>query len=98
MWPGYGDNMRVLKWILERVEGSAPAGNAHVFGVSPRYEDLHWEGLSFTREQFASVIAIDPQAWTEEMKLHDELFEQLAHGLPQELRDTKARIEQQLGR
>lgn len=96
VWPGYGDNMRVLKWILQRVEGSAPAGDEHVFGVSPRYEDLRWEGLSFTREQFASVIAIDRQAWAEEMKLHDDLFRQLAHGLPQELLDTKARIERQL--
>lgn len=96
VWPGYGDNMRVLKWILERVEGRAPAGDEHVFGVSPRYEDLLWDGLSFSREEFASVIAIDPQAWAEEMKLHDALFEQLEQGLPQALSETKARIEAQL--
>jgi phosphoenolpyruvate carboxykinase (GTP) len=96
VWPGYGDNMRVLQWILQRVDGNAPAGDEHVFGVSPRYEDLSWQGLHFTREQFNDVIAIDPAAWAEEMKLHAELFKKLERGLPQELRDTKARIEQQL--
>jgi len=96
VWPGYGDNMRVLKWILQRVEGQASGGVEHVFGISPRYEDLNWNGLSFSREQFDSVIGIDPAAWAEEMKLHGELFEQLAHRLPQQLVQTKQRIEAQL--
>ena len=92
VWPGYGDNMRVLKWILQRVDGQG-AGEEHVFGISPRYEDLSWDGLAFSREQFDSVMAIDDAAWAEEMKLHGELFEQLSHRLPDELRTTKARIE-----
>ena len=95
VWPGYGENMRVLKWMLERVEGGA-AGSENVFGVSPRYEDLAWDGLAFSREQFASVIGVDTAAWQQELQLHDELFTQLAHHLPAELPATKARIAQRL--
>ncbi|MFN5723370.1 MAG: phosphoenolpyruvate carboxykinase (GTP), partial [Betaproteobacteria bacterium] len=82
VWPGYGENMRVLKWMLERVEGAAQ-GVEHVFGISPRYEDLSWSGLEFSRDQFDSVIGIDRAAWAEELKLHDELFEQLSYHLPE---------------
>ena len=95
VWPGYGENMRVLAWMLGRIDGTA-GGVAHAFGTSPRYEDLHWGGLSFTRAQFDSVIGIEPAAWQQELALHQELFTQLAHGLPPELPATKALIEQRL--
>ncbi|MFM8346308.1 MAG: phosphoenolpyruvate carboxykinase domain-containing protein, partial [Betaproteobacteria bacterium] len=65
-------------------------------GISPRYEDLSWAGLEFSRDQFDRVISIDQAAWAEELKLHDELFEQLAYHLPEELRQTKAQIAQRL--
>jgi phosphoenolpyruvate carboxykinase (GTP) len=95
VWPGYGENMRVLEWMLGRLEGTA-GGAENVFGTSPRFEDLRWDGLAFTREQFASVIGIDKAAWQQELVLHAELFQQLAHGLPAELPATKARIEARL--
>jgi phosphoenolpyruvate carboxykinase (GTP) len=95
VWPGYGENMRVLKWMLERVEGSAE-GVEHVFGFSPRYEDLSWSGLEFSRDQFDSVIGIDKAAWRDELKLHDELFAQLSHRLPEALKETKQAIEKRL--
>lgn len=95
VWPGYGENMRVLKWIIDRIEGKAQ-GVDHVFGVSPRYEDLNWTGLDFSAEQFATVTSIDKAAWEAELKLHTELFQQLAHHLPKELPETKAAIEQRL--
>jgi phosphoenolpyruvate carboxykinase (GTP) len=95
VWPGYGDNMRVLEWMIGRLEGRA-GGAENAFGLSPRYEDLRWDGLSFTREQFASVIGIDRAAWQQELTLHSELFAQLAYHLPIELPATKARIEQRL--
>lgn len=95
VWPGYGDNMRVLKWMIERVEGQAQ-GEEHFFGISPRYDDLEWAGLDFSREQFAGIIDASPAAWREELKLHDELFTQLAYHLPQALKDTKVRIETHL--
>ncbi len=95
VWPGYGENMRVLKWMLERIEGQAQ-GNENIFGVSPRYEDLSWQGLSFSPEQFEQVTRIDKAAWQTELKLHAELFEQLAHHLPVALTQTKAAIEKRL--
>jgi phosphoenolpyruvate carboxykinase (GTP) len=95
VWPGYGENMRVLQWMLGRADGKA-AGRDNAFGISPRYEDLHWEGLAFSPEQFAAVIDMDVADWQQELKLHEELFQQLAHGLPAELPATKARIADKL--
>jgi phosphoenolpyruvate carboxykinase (GTP) len=95
VWPGFGENMRVLKWMIDRIEGRGQ-GVEHAFGTSPRYDDIHWSGLDFSREQYATVTAIDKAAWTQELQLHAELFQQLAYHLPRELQDTKARIEQRL--
>ena len=95
VWPGYGDNMRVLKWMLERVEGTA-SGEENLFGVSPRYDDLSWAGLDFTREQYQSVIAIDKAAWQTEVGLHGELFQQLSARLPSQLLAIKGRLEAKL--
>ena len=96
VWPGYGENMRVLKWMIDRIEGSAK-GAENVFGISPGYEELNWNGLSFTPSQFQTVTHIDKAAWQTELGLHEELFEQLAHHLPPELPATKAAIAQRLG-
>ncbi|WP_431101001.1 phosphoenolpyruvate carboxykinase (GTP) [Roseateles noduli] len=95
VWPGYGENMRVLKWMLERVDGQGQ-GVEHAFGTSPRYEDLNWQGLAFTPEQYKTVTHISNEDWATELKLHDQLFVQLAQGLPAELPATKAKIEQRL--
>ncbi|SFM28201.1 phosphoenolpyruvate carboxykinase (GTP) [Variovorax sp. OV329] len=95
VWPGYGENMRVLKWIIDRIEGKAQ-GTDHVFGVSPTYEELNWTGLDFSAEQFKSVSSIDKAAWAAELKLHAELFEQLKDHLPKEMPETKDAIERRL--
>jgi phosphoenolpyruvate carboxykinase (GTP) len=98
VWPGYGENMRVLKWIIDRVEGNsaAPAANEHLFGKSPNYEELNWTGLDFSKEQFNQVTSIDKAAWEAELKLHDELFTQLQYHLPKELSDAKVALAQRL--
>jgi len=96
VWPGYGDNARVLQWMLGRIDGSAGKGTEHIFGVSPNYRDLNWSGLDFSEAQFQSVISIDRDAWVQEMKLHGELFEQLAYHLPAELKATREKIVAQL--
>ena len=95
VWPGYGENMRVLEWMIGRAEGKAE-GVDNLFGISPRYEDLRWDGLNFTRAQFDTVIGIDKAAWQQELVLHTELFKQLEFHLPAELPATKARIETRL--
>jgi phosphoenolpyruvate carboxykinase (GTP) len=95
VWPGYGDNMRVLAWMLGRIDGQAQ-GAENVFGVSPNYGDLNWTGLNFSQAQYNSVISIDRAAWQQEMALHGELFAMLEHHLPKEMTATKAKIEAQL--
>jgi phosphoenolpyruvate carboxykinase (GTP) len=95
VWPGYGENMRVLKWMLERVEGKGQ-GTRHVFGVTPNYDDITWNGLDFTPAQFDQVTSIDKDAWSAELNLHAELFQQLAYNLPVQLTETKAKIEARL--
>jgi phosphoenolpyruvate carboxykinase (GTP) len=95
VWPGYGENMRVLKWMIDRIEGKAK-GLENVFGISPSYGELNWNGLNFTAEQFQTVTHIDKAAWQTELGLHEELFQQLAHHLPAELPATKAAIANRL--
>ena len=97
VWPGYGENMRVLQWIVERVQGRS-SGEEHVMGLSPRYTDLNWTGLAFTPAQYQQVSAVDAAAWKQEVALHGELFEQLAYHLPASLMATKAALEARLAR
>ena len=95
VWPGYGENMRVLKWMIDRLEGKVQ-GEDHAFGISPAYEEINWEGLNFSREQFESVTDMNPEHWKAELAMHTELFQKLAYHLPQELVDTKAKMEARL--
>ena len=96
VWPGYGENMRVLKWIIDRVENTTP-GQEHFFGISPEFKELQWTGLNFTAEQFEVVTGMDKAAWKEELALHDALFEQLNLRLPQVLLDTRKEMGAKLG-
>ena len=96
VWPGYGDNMRVLQWMIERVDGNA-SGVDNAFGITPRYEDLNWTGLNFSTAQYQQVTSIDTVAWKTELGLHDALFQQLAHHLPTEMLATKAKFEAKFG-
>ena len=95
VWPGYGENMRVLKWMIDRLEGTVK-GVDQPFGVSPTYEEINWAGLKFTPEQFKTVTSFDVPAWKDELKLHTELFTQLAYHLPRELEATRLQLEKRL--
>lgn len=95
VWPGFSDNTRVLKWMLGRIEGDAK-GDEHVFGITPRYEDIDWSGMDFSSDKFKKITSIDVNAWKQEFKLHDELFEKLAHGLPAHLLKIRAAFESRL--
>ncbi|TAL77769.1 MAG: phosphoenolpyruvate carboxykinase (GTP) [Burkholderiaceae bacterium] len=96
IWPGFGENMRILKWMLERIEGSAQ-GTENLFGVSPRYQDITWDGLDFGLDKFAHVTSIDPAAWRKELGLHAELFDKLKGRLPTELSRLQANLVARLG-
>ncbi|CAE6690156.1 Phosphoenolpyruvate carboxykinase [GTP] [Paraburkholderia domus] len=95
VWPGFGENMRVLSWMVGRIEGKAQ-GEEHTFGISPHYEDIDWSGLDFSREQFQQVISVDDAAWRDELALHAKLFDTLQQGLPPALAQTKLALEGKL--
>jgi phosphoenolpyruvate carboxykinase (GTP) len=96
VWPGYGENMRVLKWMIDRLEGQA-RGQEHFLGVSPRFEEFDWIGSDFDAARFQTVIGTDPAAWQDELKLHGELFAQLAPHLPPALARIRAEWTERLG-
>jgi phosphoenolpyruvate carboxykinase (GTP) len=83
-WPGFGQNMRVLKWIIERCQGRAHAVETEL-GLQPEYGDLDWRGLEFGPERFAQVMRFDRARWTRELDAHDELFAKLGAKQPQAL-------------
>jgi phosphoenolpyruvate carboxykinase (GTP) len=83
LWPGFGDNFRVLKWVVDRVHARATAAEGPL-GWTPRYEDLDWRGLKFTPEQFAQVMTANTAEWTAELASHDEMFFKMYDRLPRE--------------
>ncbi len=84
LWPGFGENMRVLKWIVARANGHAVSVESPI-GWMPRYEDLDWRGLDFSEEQFQELMSVDREAWNGEILSHEELFIRLYDRLPKEL-------------
>ena len=83
LWPGYGENMRVLKWIVDRVHGRGYALESPL-GWMPTYEDLHWEGLDYSKERFNALMAVNAQEWKNELLSQEELFTKLYDKLPKE--------------
>ena len=84
LWSGYRENMRILKWIVDRVRGRSLARETPI-GWMPRYEDIDWTGLAFSREAFERLQAVDPAAWRREVIEHEELFIDLHDRLPPEM-------------
>jgi phosphoenolpyruvate carboxykinase (GTP) len=85
LWPGYGENMRVLKWIVERCRGQGGAARS-MLGWMPRLQDLEWSGLGrATRDRYAELMCIERDAWIRELQLHEELLAKLEDKLPREL-------------
>ena len=84
LWPGYSENMRVLKWVVDRVRGRV-RGTETPIGWTPRYGDIQWEGLHFSAEQFEELQTVDRAAWKREVMGHEELFLALHDHLPPEM-------------
>jgi phosphoenolpyruvate carboxykinase (GTP) len=83
-WPGFGENARVLKWIVDRVNGKGSAIESPL-GWMPRYEEMEWAGMNFTREQFSDLMMIDTRLYKDEVLQHEEFFDRVYDKLPKEL-------------
>jgi phosphoenolpyruvate carboxykinase (GTP) len=84
LWPGFGENFRVLKWIVDRVHGRGAARESQV-GWMPRYEEFDWAGCDYSRESWDQLMKIDRHEWVKELLWQDELFLSLHDRLPKEL-------------
>jgi len=89
LWPGFGENMRVLKWIVQRANGAA-LGHESALGWVPRYDEMDWRGLpEFSQSKFAEVMSVDSALWKRELLSHEELFVDLLDRLPSELHSVR---------
>ena len=83
LWPGFGQNMRVLKWVVDRVRGRGYAVESPI-GWMPRYEDIDWRGLDYSRDTFHDLMAVARLEGAEEAHLHEELFDRFFDRIPKE--------------
>jgi phosphoenolpyruvate carboxykinase (GTP) len=83
LWPGFGENMRVLKWIVDRVRGKG-YGVESPMGYMPRHQDIRWQGLDFDPETFYRIMAVDRDEAAKEARSHEELFDKFFDRLPKE--------------
>ena len=95
VWPGFSENMRVLEWMTQRIDGRG-AGVEHALGTSPRYEDLQWTGLGFSRDDYARITSVDAAAWRAELASHSELLDKLRDRLPSQMNDTRTALSARL--
>ena len=95
VWPGFGDNMRVLQWVVERCAGSGHASQT-ALGYSPDIGDLNWQGLSFGSQNFATVTSVEKSEWQAELAMHDELFRKLEGHVPAELLESRKGLARRL--
>jgi phosphoenolpyruvate carboxykinase (GTP) len=95
LWPGYGENVRVLKWILERVEGTGKATETPI-GFVPTPDALTLEGLDISRDAMKELLRVDPTDWTRETEETGAFLETFGNRLPVELRDEHAALARRL--
>ncbi|MFI6098445.1 phosphoenolpyruvate carboxykinase (GTP) [Lentzea sp. NPDC051213] len=96
LWPGFGENSRVLKWAIERIEGKAAAQETPI-GYVPTAADLDLEGLDASREDIEASLAFDADEWRAEIPLVEEWFAKIGEKVPTTLRDELASLKQRLG-
>ena len=97
IWPGFGENMRVLRWIFERCRGRARAV-ATVLGWQPEYGDLEWTSLDFGPDRFAQVMNVNSEEWQRELAAHDQFFSKLGTKQPPVLRSERSKLGARLER
>ncbi len=95
-WPGFGENMRVLKWIVDRVRGRAPKPIEGPFGLMPHYQDLNWQGLAFPQDRFAKIMTVDSKEARNEALEQQELFDRFGNRLPEEFEEERQGLLQRI--
>jgi phosphoenolpyruvate carboxykinase (GTP) len=96
IWPGFGENMRVLQWIVERCQGRSRGADTPL-GTMPRFEDLNWSGLEkLSPAQYAELTRVDAASWKDELVSHDEFFGKLGAHLPAALEARRGRMRERL--
>jgi phosphoenolpyruvate carboxykinase (GTP) len=96
IWPGFGENMRVLEWVVGRCHGLVK-GTETALGIIPAFDDLNWRGLErFSRERYQEIVRLDGDDWKQEIKSHDELLAKLGAHLPRELEQRRMQLHQRL--
>jgi len=95
LWPGFGQNMRVLQWVVKRVNGKVDA-NETVYGQVPNYEDINWNGLVYDKETFAQLMAVDTQKSISEVEDQTKLFDKIGDHLPEEMKQIQQEMLAQL--
>ncbi|MGL5861554.1 MAG: phosphoenolpyruvate carboxykinase domain-containing protein, partial [Phycicoccus sp.] len=96
LWPGFGENSRVLKWAIERIEGRAAAVETPI-GHVPTPESLDTDGLAMTAADLDAALAVAPDEWRAELPLIEEWFAKVGDQLPTQLADEFAILKQRLG-
>ena len=91
LWPGFGDNMRVLKWIIDRCEGSDAAVESPI-GWLPRPHDLDLDELDVPHENVIELLGLDHEQWKKELAAHETFFESLGGVVPKELLEQRERV------
>jgi phosphoenolpyruvate carboxykinase (GTP) len=94
-WPGFGENLRVLLWIIGRCRGTA-GGSDSPLGVVPRYSDLDWRGLEYPEKRFGQLMAENPATLGDQVHSNDEFFASLGGKFPDELKAEEEKILRQL--
>jgi len=97
IWPGYGDNMRALAWIVDRARGRAK-GRESILGWAPTWDDIRKDGLTLSRETFAALTELDRDAWLRELDAHAAWFAQIGERLPATLALEWERLAKAWGR
>jgi phosphoenolpyruvate carboxykinase (GTP) len=95
LWPGYGENSRVLEWVFKRVGGQGGAAETPI-GYVPRPEDLNVDGLDVPAADVAELLKVDPEDWRSEIPSIEEHYAQFGDKLPPALRDELANLEKRL--
>jgi len=95
LWPGFGQNMRVLQWVVNRVNGKVDA-NDTLYGQVPKYEDINWNGLAYDQGTFDELMAIDNERSKREVEDQTSLFEKIGDHLPEEMKQIQQEMLSQL--